>query len=64
MESYFVLRVNGAVRRIAKIVDNSIAYGWENGKWTPMQGLIKITEDITDYEPISKAEAQRLTRNG
>lgn len=61
METYYVLRVNGAVRRIAKIVDNAIAYGWENGEWIEMAGLLKIINEVTDYEEIDKAEADMLT---
>lgn len=54
--------MNGEVRRIAKIVDNALAYGWQNGRWVQMSGLLKIQNDITDYEEISKAEAEKLMR--
>lgn len=64
METFYVLRKNGAVKRIAKIVDNALAYAWENGQWIPMAGLLKIQNEVTDYEEISKEEAERLTRNG
>jgi len=60
MESYYVLKKNGEVRRIAKIVDNALAYGFQDGKWVQMSGLLKIQNDVTDYKEISKAEAEKL----
>jgi hypothetical protein len=45
---------------VAKIEDGCCAYGWENGRWVSMPGLIKIRFEITDYEEISKEEAMRL----
>lgn len=62
METYYVLRKNGEVRRIAKIVDNSLAYGFQDGKWVQMSGLLKIMNDVTDYKEISKAEAEKFMR--
>ena len=60
METYYVYRLNGAVRRIAKIVDRAVAYGWEGGKWVEMPNLLKIINDVTDYDEISKKEAEIL----
>lgn len=60
MNAYYVLKVNGEVRRIAKIVDRAIAFAWKDGHWMPMAGLIKIINDLTDYEEISKADVALL----
>ena len=63
MTVYYVLKFNGEVRRIAKIEDNALAYGWENGKWVSMPNLLKIQNDVTsDYEEITKEEADRLMK--
>lgn len=62
METYYVYRRNGEVTRIAKIVDRSLAYGWDNGEWVEMPNLLKIINDITDFEEISKEEADVLIR--
>lgn len=64
VENYFVHRNNGEVTRIAKIVDRALAYGWNAGKWVEMPGLLKIINDITDYEEISKEEAENLIGQG
>lgn len=61
-EAYYVLKMNGEVRRIAKIVDNALAYGFQDGKWVQMSGLLKIMNDVTDYKEISKAEAEKFMR--
>lgn len=58
-EKFYVLKRDGEVRRIAKISDGS-AYGYEDGNWQPMQHLMKIQWDDTDFEEISKEEANNL----
>lgn len=61
MEDYYVLRRNGIDGRLAKIVDGAFAYGWENGEWVEMQGLIKIRFDGSeDFVEISKEEAEKI----
>ena len=60
-EVYYVCKVNGENRRVAKFVD-SIPYGWEKDKWIEMPGLISIKEDVTDFEEISKKEAEKITK--
>lgn len=63
MTVYYAFKFEGKVRRIAKIVDNALAYGWENGRWVSMPGLLKIQQDATsDYEEISKEEAEKLIK--
>lgn len=63
MTFYYVLKFEGKVRRIAKIVDNALAYGWENGRWVPMPNLLKIQNDVSsDYEKITKEEADQLIK--
>lgn len=57
---YFVYYDEGTPTRVAKIEDLSVAYGWENGKWEEMPSLMKIVNDITDYEEITKAEAEKI----
>jgi hypothetical protein len=57
---YYVLRQSGEVRRLAKIVDNSRAYGYEGGAWVDMSNLLRILYEITDYEEISEAEARAI----
>ena len=64
METYYVYRNNGEVTRIAKIVDRALAYAWGDGKWVEMPGLLKIINDVTDYEEISKEEAENLISQG
>ena len=61
---YYVYYCDGRPTRVAKIEDGSCAYGWENGRWVSMPGLIKIRFEITDYEEISKEEAMRLIDTG
>lgn len=48
----------GKPTRVAKIED--VAYGWQDGKWEYMPNLIKIINEITDYEEISKEEAEKI----
>ena len=60
MVDYYVFRLNGNVKRIAKIEDNSIAYGWERGEWVEMPGLLKIQNEDTDYIEITKKECDYL----
>lgn len=57
--NYYVYRNNGRVGRIAKIT-SGCAYGYEDGRWVAMPGLIKIQFDITDFEHISQKEAEKL----
>lgn len=65
MEVYYVLKRNGMIGRLAKIVDNANAYGYENGEWVEMQGLIKIQFDGSeDYVEISKEEADEIISRG
>lgn len=59
MEKYYVLERNGEVRRIAKI-DNGNAYGYEKGHWTPMQHLLKIQWDDTDFVEIPAKRVKQL----
>lgn len=56
---YYVYRRDGEVRRIAKLVGSS-AFGYVDGEWVPMQGLIRIRYDDTDFEEISEEEANNL----
>ena len=61
-ETYYVYRGdNGEIGRIAKFV-GAVPYGWdkEKGEWVEMPRLIKIKFEITNYEEISKDEAERL----
>lgn len=60
-ELYYVHRDEGKVTRIAK-KENGLYYGYEKGKWVEMPGLIKIEFEITDYEEITKEEAERLIK--
>lgn len=57
---YFVLRINGDLKRLAKIEDNALAYGYEGGAWVSMPDLLKIINDITDYDEISEDEANKI----
>lgn len=57
---YFVLRINGDLKRLAKIEDNALAYGYEGGDWVSMPDLLKIINDITDYDEISEDEANKI----
>lgn len=56
---YYAYRRGGEVRRIAKIVGSS-AFAYEEGQWIPMQGLIRIRYDDTDFDEISEEEANKL----
>lgn len=60
MTNYYVLKKNGQVRRVAKIVDNAIAYGYDGANWVEMSNLMKIQNEITDYEPITENEAKKI----
>ena len=60
MVDYYVFRLNGNVKRIAKIEDNAIAYGWDGSEWVEMPGLLKIQNEDTDYVEISKKECDYL----
>lgn len=63
MTFYYVLKFEGKVRRVAKIVDNALAYGWENGRWVSMPNLLKIQNDVSsDYEEITKEEADQFIK--
>lgn len=57
-QRYYVCKLNGKVTRIARL-GNDGAYAWINGKWEVMNGLWSIENDITDFEPISEAEAKK-----
>ncbi len=59
-DRYYVHKYEGKVTRIAKICGSGGAYGWEDGKWVLMPGLRKIEWEITDFDDISKEEAERL----
>ena len=62
-EIYYVYKSeDGFIGRVAKFVDN-IPYGWDNGKWIYMPGLIKIQFEVTDYYEISKEEAEQIIRD-
>lgn len=61
---YYVYYCDGRPTRVAKIEDGCCAYGWENGRWVSMPGLIKIRFEITDYEEISREEAMRFIDTG
>ena len=58
---YYVLRTGSKVNRVAKI-ESGCSYGWENGRWEYIPGLIKIQNSITDYEQISEKEAAALLK--
>lgn len=60
---YYVHRQNGELTRIARLGgtdDDFGAYGWVDGKWEPMNGLWKIENEATDYEPVTEEEAMKL----
>lgn len=62
-EIYYVYKADdGTLGRIAKRTSNGIYYGWEKGKWIEMPNLIKIELEITNYEKITKEEAERLIK--
>ena len=63
MTSYWAYYRNGVVHRLAKIVDRSSAYVYEDGKWIPRQSLIRILFDITDFVEISKETADQLIKD-
>ena len=56
---YYVYKEGDQIYRIAKI-SNGDAYGYEGGEWISMPGLIKIQNEVTDYEEISEEEANKL----
>lgn len=56
-EFYYVLKEKSIPKRVAK-KENGIWYGFEKDDWKEMPQLIKIEEDVTDYEKISKAKAE------
>ena len=59
-EEYYVNRDKEKVYRIAKFVDG-VPYGYIDKEWKFMPSLAKITQDATsDYEEISKKEADKL----
>lgn len=60
---YYVHKLDGKVTRIARLGEDG-AFGWVNGKWELMSGLWKIENEVTDYEPISEEEANKLTAGG
>ena len=62
--NYYVFKLNGEVRRLAKIEDGINAYAFVNGEWIPKQSLIKIENEITDYDSISEDEANKLIKEG
>lgn len=61
-DTYWVYYRNGNPHRIVKIVDRSSAYVYEDGKWVSRQSLIKILQDTTDFEEITKEEAEQLIK--
>ena len=46
-------------KRVAK-KEGAIWYGFEKNKWKEMPELAKIEWDITDYQEISKEEAEKF----
>ena len=65
-EIYYVnVSDDGVIGRIAKF-DGVIPYGYdeEKNEWIEMPSLIKIKFDITDYEEITKEQAERLIHTG
>ena len=65
-EIYYVyVSDNGFIGRVAKFVDGH-PYGYDEdaGDWVFMPGLVKIKFDITDYEEITKEQAERLIHTG
>jgi hypothetical protein len=62
-ELYYVyISDDGTIGRVAKRGADRLYYGWDNGKWIEMPGLIKIEFDITNYREISKEEAERIIK--
>jgi hypothetical protein len=57
--AFYVLRDGETINRLAKIED-SIPYGYEGGEWVYMPSLIKIVNDLTDYEEIDESEANEI----
>lgn len=65
-EIYYVnVNDDGVIGRIAKF-DGVIPYGYdeEKNEWIEIPSLIKIKFDITDYEEITKEQAERLIHTG
>ena len=58
-DRYYVHKYEGKVTRVAKLGDDG-AFGWEKGKWVEMPGLWKIEWEVTDYDDITKEEADKL----
>ena len=61
-ELYYVYKTDsGKLGRVAKIVDG-LAYGYDSEikDWVEMPDLIRIQLEDTNFEPISKEEAERL----
>lgn len=56
---YYVFREGEKVYRIARIGADG-AFGWDAFRWIPMNGLHKIEWEVTDYDDITKEEADRL----
>ena len=59
---YYILKLNNEIKRLAKIEDGALAYGYEGGKWVSMPSLLKIQNDITDFEDISEDEANKIIK--
>ena len=59
MTKYYIHKLGDRITRLAKI-DSGSAYGYENGRWVSMPGLVKIKFEVTDYEEISEEEAKKI----
>lgn len=61
-ETYYVYRSDsGVLGRVAKIVGVN-AFGWDKEKkeWVEMPSLLKIKFEITNFDEITKEEAEAL----
>lgn len=60
-EVYYICKVNGENRTVAKKV-GVIWYRWIENKWEEEPSLICIENDITDFEEVSKEEAEETIK--
>ena len=56
---YYVHKYEGKVTRIARLGSDG-AFGWDGFRWVEIPGLCKIEWEVTDYDDITKEEAEKL----
>ncbi len=60
-ELYYVRDWGNGVKTLAKIVGvDAYSYDFDKKEWYANQDMIKIQFDMTDYDEISKEEAERI----